>query len=57
MTQREMTRAQVLKEFFFRSGIDTTQSFLKEFQSLTPADREEMAELAAKSMGVVVKAS
>lgn len=57
MTQREMTRAQVLKEFFFRPGIDTTQSFLKEFQSLTPADREEMAELAAKSMGVVVKAS
>jgi hypothetical protein len=52
--KRECTRAQVLKEMFYKPG-DTLQSFIKEIQQLTEEDRVEMTDLACKELGVVLK--
>ena len=54
---KEMTRAQILREFFFRPGIDTLQSFVGELRALTEAEKQELTELAAAELQVVIKAS
>ncbi len=57
MPMKEMTRAQVLRTFFFRDGKDTLTSFLAEMKALTDTDRTELCELAAKELQVTVKAA
>jgi len=52
---KEMTRVQAIKEFFYRPGIDTTQSFMNEVKQLSPAERQELATLVAEKMGVTIK--
>jgi hypothetical protein len=52
---KEMTRAQLLREFFYRPGTDTLQSFMAEIKQLTDADKDELCKLIAEKLDVTVK--
>lgn len=49
MEMREVSRMEALNAFFGKVSIE-------EIKALTPADRRELAELAAKELGVAIKA-
>lgn len=49
---KQMTRAQVLREFFFRPGKDTLQSFMEELKALTPEEKQDLAIMASEALGV-----
>lgn len=53
----EMSRVQLIKEFFYRPGVDTTSTFLQEVKALTPEDRAELASAIAAQLGHTVKES
>jgi len=52
---KEMTRVQVLREFFFRTGVDTLQTFMGELKALSAEEKTELATLAAIELGVTIK--
>lgn len=51
MLQR-MSPVVVLKRYFYRDHHDTLQSFNTEIKALSPEEKLELAELAAKELGV-----
>lgn len=52
---REMSQIMVLKEYFgYRPG-EGLKEFSAEVKALTPEDKTELAELAAKELGVTLK--
>jgi hypothetical protein len=53
---KEMTRVQLIKEFFYRPGVDTTQSFMDEIRKLTNEDKDELAGHIARYLKVNIKA-
>jgi hypothetical protein len=55
MPNKEMTRVQVLREFFYRPGKDTLSGFVAELKLLTADDRRELETLAAAQLGVTLK--
>jgi len=36
-----MTYAQAMRDFFYRNGVDTLQTFMVELKALTPEDKAE----------------
>lgn len=40
VSQKAMTYAQAMRDFFYREGKDTLQSFMAELKQLTPEDKE-----------------
>jgi len=52
---KSMTRTQLLREFFFRPGQDTLASFMEEIKQLSADERQELAELVSKYLGVDIK--
>ncbi len=51
----KVSRAKLLRAFFFREGQDTMQTFLTELKACTPEDRQEMAEGIAAHYGCEVE--
>lgn len=48
------SEAGVLQDYFGRKEGQTLQDFMAECKSLTPEDKTELAELAAKALGYTV---
>lgn len=53
----EMTRAQILMSFFGKSEGQDLKGFNEEIKALSPDEKQEIVELAAKEMGVTIKVS
>jgi hypothetical protein len=51
----EMTRVQAIRDFFYRPGVDTLQTFMAELKQLTKEDKEELAQLIAVKLGITLK--
>jgi hypothetical protein len=54
---REMSRVSILSAFFGKKEGQTSADFLKEIQALNEDERAELSALAARELGVVVKAA
>ena len=52
----KVSRARLLRAFFFREGQDTMKTFMDELKLCTPTDRQEMSELIAAQYGCEVDA-
>lgn len=52
---QELTRVQVLKQFFQLKG-QTIVQFAQELKALSEEEKAELSEMAAKEMGVTIKA-
>jgi hypothetical protein len=52
----EMTAVMAIKKYFFAEN-EPVSRVLAEIKNLTPEDRKELAEGAAKQLGVTLKAS
>lgn len=48
----KMSKAAVLRKYFFRDGTDTLKSFMDEIKALNAAEKDELARLAAAELGV-----
>jgi hypothetical protein len=55
-TPKALSAVVVLRNFFGMKADQTTAGFLAELKALSPAERQELAELAAKEMGVELAA-
>lgn len=51
----EKSRVQIIKDFFFRPGEDTTKSFLEEIKKLSIEERNELATLICEKTGDTIK--
>ena len=54
---KEMTPVQAIKTFFGMRPHETLVEFMGELKALTPEDKQELAEGAAKELGITLKAS
>jgi hypothetical protein len=54
-TPKQMTRVQAIRDFFYRPGVDTLQSFMAELKALTNEDKDELVKLIVEKTGVVIK--
>lgn len=58
--KKELSSVQAIKKYFGvkdegYNGKDGLPSFLEELKELSPSDKAELAELAAKELGAVIK--
>lgn len=53
--EKEQTRVVILRNFFGLLPGQKLQDFAKEIKGLTPADKIELSDLAAKELGVKIK--
>lgn len=54
---KEFTVVSAIRSFFGMKPGETLQEFMAELKELSPAEKQELAELAVKEMGGVLKQS